>query len=67
MGRGRQKAKHTKVARQLKYYSPQTDLEQLQRELSGDVEESEQDAWAEYAAKYDIYDEDDEDAANADH
>ncbi|MGO1409331.1 MAG: DUF3073 family protein, partial [Brachybacterium sp.] len=26
MGRGRQKAKHTKVARDLKYYSPPTDL-----------------------------------------
>jgi hypothetical protein len=34
MGRGRQKAKHTKVARELKYYSPDTDLSQLQRELS---------------------------------
>ena len=34
MGRGRAKAKQTKVARELKYSSPQTDLEQLQRELS---------------------------------
>jgi hypothetical protein len=34
MGRGRQKAKNTKVARELKYYSPNTDLSQLQRELS---------------------------------
>ena len=25
MGRGRQKAKQTKVARKLKYYSPETD------------------------------------------
>ncbi|MGO1227635.1 DUF3073 domain-containing protein [Brachybacterium sp. AOP42-C2-15] len=33
MGRGRQKAKHTKVARDLKYYSPPTDLTALQREL----------------------------------
>jgi len=43
MGRGRQKAKNTKVARELKYYSPNTDLSQLQRELSssdnsGDVD-----------------------------
>ncbi len=35
MGRGRQKAKHTKVARELKYQSPNTDLSQLERELSG--------------------------------
>lgn len=33
MGRGRQKAKQTKVARKLKYYSPETDYEALQREL----------------------------------
>ena len=35
MGRGRQKAKQTKVARQLKYFSPQTDYNALQRELHG--------------------------------
>jgi DUF3073 family protein len=35
MGRGRAKAKQTKVARELKYSSPQTDFGQLQRELSG--------------------------------
>lgn len=35
MGRGRAKAKQTKVARELKYSSPATDLEALQRELSG--------------------------------
>ncbi|MGB6163887.1 MAG: DUF3073 domain-containing protein [Pseudonocardiaceae bacterium] len=34
MGRGRAKAKQTKVARELKYSSPATDLEALQRELS---------------------------------
>lgn len=34
MGRGRQRAKQTKVARQLKYYSPETDLEALERELA---------------------------------
>lgn len=34
MGRGRQKAKHTKVARELKYFSPDTDLSQLQKELA---------------------------------
>ena len=35
MGRGRAKAKQTKVARELKYSSPQTNFERLQRELSG--------------------------------
>ena len=33
MGRGRAKAKQTKVARQLKYGGPTTDLERLQAEL----------------------------------
>jgi hypothetical protein len=36
MGRGRAKAKQTKVARQLKYNSGGTDLEALRRELVGD-------------------------------
>ncbi|MQA61881.1 MAG: DUF3073 family protein [Actinophytocola sp.] len=35
MGRGRAKAKQTKVARELKYSTPPTDLEALQRELAG--------------------------------
>ncbi len=35
MGRGRAKAKQTKVARQLKYGGPETDLERLQAELAG--------------------------------
>lgn len=51
MGRGRQKAKQTKVARDLKYYSPPTDLSALQRELQrkeaegGDWDEDRED-WA---------------------
>ena len=35
MGRGRAKAKQTKVARRLKYQSLDTDFEALQRELQG--------------------------------
>lgn len=35
MGRGRAKAKQAKVARELKYYSPATDLSALERELHG--------------------------------
>ena len=34
MGRGRQKAKHTKIARELKSYSPTVDYNQLERELT---------------------------------
>ncbi len=33
MGRGRAKAKQTKVARELKYFSPNTDYSALEREL----------------------------------
>ena len=36
MGRGRAKAKQTKVARELKYRHLDTDFTQLQRELHGD-------------------------------
>ncbi len=35
MGRGRQKAKQTKVARALKYYSPETNYRALEQELTG--------------------------------
>ena len=34
MGRGRAKAKQTKVARELKYGGPQTDFDRLQAELA---------------------------------
>ncbi|MDP3973143.1 MAG: DUF3073 domain-containing protein [Candidatus Nanopelagicales bacterium] len=48
MGRGRAKAKQTKVARELKYNTPRTDFEALRAELSGqpagsDEHESESD------------------------
>jgi hypothetical protein len=35
MGRGRQKAKQAKVARELKYHTVDTDFAALQRELRG--------------------------------
>ncbi len=68
MGRGRAKAKQTKVARELKYRTQGTDFTQLQRELHGDehpeaadVEETddvdEYDPYARYV--------DDEDAESA--
>lgn len=49
MGRGRQKAKQTKVARKLKYFSPDTDLDALQRELAS----SEHHSYDEYEAEDD--------------
>jgi hypothetical protein len=50
MGRGRQKAKHTKVARELKYFSPDTDLTKLESELGGNPRLDEDLAkWPEYA------------------
>ena len=66
MGRGRQKAKATKVARKLKYYSPETDYAALERELaatsarSGSSSYDDED-YSDLAAKYndDFDDEDD--------
>ena len=46
MGRGRQKAKHTKVARELKYFSPEVDLTALERELGHADESALVDKWA---------------------
>ena len=49
MGRGRQKAKHTKVARELKYFSPSTDYSALEKELTaapGSNEPDYEDKWA---------------------
>jgi hypothetical protein len=37
MGRGRSKAKHTKVARDLKYSNQEMDLENLAKELHGEL------------------------------
>ncbi|HEX4058201.1 MAG TPA: DUF3073 domain-containing protein [Galbitalea sp.] len=54
MGRGRQKAKHTKVARDLKYYSPDTNYGALANELhtsspaSAGVGSPDMAKWAEY-------------------
>lgn len=67
MGRGRQRAKQRKVARDLKYFSPETDYAALERELSShnsmstessdDYGDDEYSAYEELAAKYDIPDE----------
>jgi len=57
MGRGRQKAKHTKVARELKYFSPETNYGALERELSA-AQQSDEDAYVDRWA--DQYDDEDE-------
>ena len=70
MGRGRQKAKHTKVARDLKYFSPDTNYGALQQELShgepGDPRlEEDLEKWPEYAAYNADDDELDEDESKS--
>jgi len=50
MGRGRQKAKHTKVARDLKYFSPDTNYGALEEELAKNPRLDEDlSKWPEYA------------------
>ncbi|MER5809780.1 DUF3073 domain-containing protein [Streptomyces sp. NPDC002033] len=77
MGRGRAKAKQTKVARQLKYNSGGTDLSRLANELGAspteplpisapvevddDQDEDDDDPYAKYAALYNSDDDEDED------
>ncbi|GAA1129761.1 DUF3073 domain-containing protein [Citricoccus alkalitolerans] len=56
MGRGRQKAKATKQARDMKYFSPATDLSALERELAGNSGSShDDDQYIDYADKYADY------------
>jgi hypothetical protein len=57
MGRGRAKAKQTKVARELKYRSFDTDFSSLERELRGGSEHHE--VPAQYADLAEEYEEDD--------
>ncbi|GGE92253.1 DUF3073 domain-containing protein [Mycetocola zhadangensis] len=61
MGRGRQKAKHTKIARELKSFSPDVNYDALERELTGHAHDEsyadEAAKWAEYADEYKAADE----------
>jgi hypothetical protein len=61
MGRGRAKAKQTKVARDLKYRSYSTDFTSLERELRGEseveepevvIEQVEDDQYGDLASRY---------------
>ena len=58
MGRGRAKAKQTKVARELKYRSFETDFSSLERELRGAGSEH-QEVPPQYADLAEEYEEDD--------
>ena len=53
MGRGRAKAKQTKVARDLKYRTQDTDFSALAKELHGESDATEDqddyDEWSDYA------------------
>ena len=65
MGRGRQKAKHTKIARALKSFSPEVNYDALERELTGHSHSDDEYAkWADYepkgASTYEYEDEDEE-------
>ncbi|MGD9988817.1 DUF3073 domain-containing protein [Pseudonocardia sp.] len=66
MGRGRAKAKQTKVARELKYSSPTMDLDALQREIGSGTAPSDDEEYDEYDSYYSSYaskdGEEDEDA-----
>lgn len=72
MGRGRAKAKQTKVARDLKYRSYSTDFASLERELRGDGYEpdypvpadevevdSDDDQYSDLASRYADFDDED--------
>ncbi len=55
MGRGRARAKQTKVARNLKYRSVEMDIASLERELRGEpapAPDDDPDSYADLAAKY---------------
>ncbi|MEJ3652262.1 DUF3073 domain-containing protein [Pseudonocardia sp. TRM90224] len=60
MGRGRAKAKQTKVARELKYSSPTMDLDALQREIGSGTALRDGDAEDDYNDPYAPPDEDDD-------
>lgn len=61
MGRGRQKAKHTKVARELKYFSPDTNYGALQEELGGNPRlEEDLEKWSEYITDDELEDDEPE-------
>lgn len=48
MGRGRQKAKQRKVARNLKYFTPETDYKALERELKSSQVSDDEDEYEDY-------------------
>jgi hypothetical protein len=65
MGRGRQKAKHTKVARELKYFSPSTDYSALEKELTAPSSQAEPDYEDKWAELYDEEEGEEESSKNS--
>lgn len=68
MGRGRAKAKQTKVARDLKYRTFDTDFTSLERELGSKPSDStdvQDDDYAEYADRYGAGEDDEDDDEDA--
>jgi hypothetical protein len=63
MGRGRQKAKHTKIARELKSFSPSVNYSALERELGHPSDGSEPEYVDKWADEYE--DEDEEELEKA--
>lgn len=53
MGRGRQKAKHTKIARELKYDTYSVNYTALERELASHSDDEYVDKWADQYADED--------------
>lgn len=67
MGRGRQKAKATKVARKLKYFTPDTDYAALERELAASSSRPRDEMdYEELASKYNVDDDDEWDDEDQD-
>jgi len=63
MGRGRAKAKQTKVARELKYNSPTMDLDRLKADLGAGStrENNSDDSHTDDDYSYDVYPDDEDD------
>jgi hypothetical protein len=61
MGRGRAKAKQTKVARELKYHSPDINLERLRADISGEAGGSGHDVDVDEAEDFGYDEDEDED------
>ncbi|WP_404445234.1 DUF3073 domain-containing protein [Microbacterium marinum] len=62
MGRGRQKAKNTKIARELKYDTYSLNINALERELGAPHEDQYEDKWAD---QYEDDEDEDDDSSES--